>query len=157
MKLRNLFFKQRQKFYPKEKKIVQLINEKLDKNRHNNTTYGLLPKHTTPSLPWAKFNYFKPQTIVLVVGPTWIWFPHLLIHVVGCDLTDCVEEYGKSSDRCSLGEVDLISSTCVIGLVWEDLDWFNGLMASTSALGRWSLRACARILPGCHQQVMSAQ
>jgi hypothetical protein len=43
-----------------------------------------------------------------------------------CDLVVGVQEGGESSGRCSHGVVDLVQSTCVIGLVSEDFPGFSG-------------------------------
>ena len=80
-----------------------------------------------------------------------IRYTRLLVHLVGGDLAGGVEEGGDSSDRRFNGVVDLVQSTCSI-LVSEDLAQFKGSIATTSALGRWSLGARARRLSGCHRQ-----
>jgi hypothetical protein len=70
---------------------------------------------------------------------TRIRFPRLLIHLVSGDLADGIDEGGESYDRCSLEAVDLVLSTCVVGLLLRDLDGLKSLMATASALGLWSL------------------
>ena len=80
-----------------------------------------------------------------------IRYTRLLVHLVGGDLAGGVEEGGDSSDRRFNGVVDLVQSTCCI-LVSKDLAQFKGSMATTSALGRWSLVTRSRRLSGCHQQ-----
>ena len=80
-----------------------------------------------------------------------IRYTRLLVHLVDGDLAGGVEEGGDSSDRCFHGVVDLVQSTCS-NLMSEDSDQSKDSMAATSALGRWSLGARARRLPGCHQQ-----
>jgi hypothetical protein len=71
---------------------------------------------------------------------------------VGDDLASGVEEDGYSSGCRFHGAVDLFQSTCVTCLVLEASDQFKGSMAATSALESWSLGACERRLPHCHQQ-----
>jgi hypothetical protein len=56
------------------------------------------------------------------------------------------------SGRRFHGVVDLVQSTYVTSLALEASNRFRGSKATTSALGRWSLRARARRLPDCHQQ-----
>jgi hypothetical protein len=67
---------------------------------------------------------------------------HLLFQV-GDDLTGGVEGGGNSSGRRFHGVVDLVQSTCGIGLQLQASDQFKGSMATTSALGQWSLGARA--------------
>jgi hypothetical protein len=67
----------------------------------------------------------------------------VLFHLVGGDLTVGIEEGGKSSGRNTHGVLNLVSSTCVTGLVSKDSDQFMGSMATTSALGHGSLGALA--------------
>jgi hypothetical protein len=83
---------------------------------------------------------------------TKIRYTHLLVHLIDNGIAGGVEEGRDSSGRCFPGVVDLIKSTCVIGLVLEDLDQFKDSMATTSTLGHWSLGACAQRFPQCHQQ-----
>jgi hypothetical protein len=73
------------------------------------------------------------------------------------DLAGDIEEGGDSSSHRFPGVVDLIQSTCVRGLVLEDSDQFKDSMATTSALGRWSLGVRARRLPYYHQQADSGK
>jgi hypothetical protein len=83
---------------------------------------------------------------------TRIRYTRLLVHLVGDDLAGGVEE-GRYSSGCRFhGVVDLFQSTCVTGLVLEASDQFKGSMAVTSALGSWSLEACAQRLLHYHQQ-----
>jgi hypothetical protein len=48
--------------------------------------------------------------------------------------------------------VDLIQSTYSTSLVLEASDRFKGSTTTISAIRRWSIGACARRLPDCHQQ-----
>jgi hypothetical protein len=80
----------------------------------------------------------------------------VLFHLVGSDLTVGVEEGGESSGRSTHGVLNLVLSTCVTCLVSEDLDQFKRSMATTSALGRWSLGALARRLPTVIKYVRQA-
>jgi hypothetical protein len=80
---------------------------------------------------------------------TRIRYSRLLIHPVSGVLADGVEEGGDSSGRRFHGVVDLVQSMYGTSLVLEALDLFKGSMATISALGRWSLGACARRLPDC--------
>ena len=83
---------------------------------------------------------------------TRIRYTRLLFHLVGDDPAAGIKEGGDSSGRRFHGVVDLVQSTCVLGLVLQVSDQFKGSMATTSSLGRWSLWTRARRLPDCHQQ-----
>jgi hypothetical protein len=80
-----------------------------------------------------------------VLYGTRIRYSRLFVHLVDrCDLAGSVDEGGVLFGRRFFrGEVDLVQSTCVIGLVLKDSDQFKGSMATHSALGRWSLGARA--------------
>jgi hypothetical protein len=82
---------------------------------------------------------------------TKIRYTCLLVHLVGDDLADGVEEGRELSSHCSYEVVDLFKSTCVISLVLENLDQLKGSMVITSTPGRWSLATHAGRLPVYHQ------
>jgi hypothetical protein len=71
-----------------------------------------------------------------------IRYTRLLVNLVGGDLCG----------RCSHGLMNLIQSTCFRCLVLKDSDQMNASMATTSALGCWSIGAHVRRLPDCDEQ-----
>jgi hypothetical protein len=82
-----------------------------------------------------------------VLCGTRIRYIRLLVHLVGDDLASGVAKGVDSSIRRFHGVVGLFHSKCVTGFVLETLDRFKGSLATTLALGRWSLEARARRLP----------
>jgi hypothetical protein len=104
-----------------------------------------------------KLEFGQPTYIIIMVAmaalcETTIRYTRRLVHLVDNDLAGGVEECGDSFGRRFPGVMDLIKSTCIICLVLEDSDQFMDSMAKTSALGRWSLGACAQRFSDCHQQ-----
>jgi hypothetical protein len=87
-----------------------------------------------------------------VLSGTGIRYSRLLVHLVGGNLADSVEEGGDSSCRRFYGVVDLVESTYFTSLVLEASDQFKGSTVTVLALERWSLGARARRLPDYHQQ-----
>ena len=103
----------------------------------------------------------EPTLVIVMVAMTVLcgirtMFPRLVVHPVGSDITGGIEEGGESSGHCSQGVVDLVLSTCVIGLLSQEgsIQGFNGDDFGFRALvPRGGVQA--RRLPVSHQTKLS--
>jgi hypothetical protein len=85
---------------------------------------------------------------MVVMCGTRIRYIRHLVYLIGSDLVGGIEESGHSSGHRFPKMVYLVQSAPVIDLMLQDSDQFKSSVATTSALGRWSLGTSERSLPG---------